>query len=546
MATDTTTSTTDTEKSTPTTELDGIVENLSMGNTSESNDRDYITGLKLFLVLGSLTLVVFLVLLDITILGTAIPEITTEFNSLADAGWYIGAYQLASATLQLISGKLYTYFNNKYTFLVYFAFFELGSLICAVANSSSLFIGGRAIAGLGSAGIINGGMTIISGAVPLIKRPLYTGILLGTAQMGFYLNLPAGGAAAILLFFVQIPELTKKERFSLALVRQIIPELDLIGFVIFVPSSLMFLLALQFGSAGTYAWSSSQIIGLFVGAGVLALVFFVWEHNQGDKAMLLGNLLRQRTVWASCAFGTCLVCCVSIATNWLPTYFQAVKGEGPTMSGVYLLPSIISQLIFVVISGAGTARLGYYLPFALFSGVTTTVGNGLVSTFSAGTSSAQWIGYQVLMGIGRGAGMQMAFVAIQTAIPTSTIPIGMACVIFFQNFGTSVAVVISNTIFTQALTSTIPRYAPSVSPHAALSAGSSAEAVRMLVPAGRPDELNGILRAYSESLRNVFYFLVGLAACATAFSLGMGWKNVGKKKKQEEEKAAELGKAEET
>lgn len=169
----------------------------------------------------------------------------------------------------------------------------------------------------------------------------------------------------------------------------------------------MFLLALQFGSAGTYAWSSSQVIGLFVGAGVLALVFFAWEYNQGDKAMLPGSLLRQRTVWASCAFGTCLVCCVSVAANWLPTYFQAVKGEGPTMSGVYLLPSIISQLIFVIISGAGTARLGYYLPFALFSGVTTTVGNGLVSTFNARTSSAQWIGYQVLMGIGRGAGMQM-------------------------------------------------------------------------------------------------------------------------------------------
>ncbi|KAB2573258.1 Efflux pump mlcE [Lasiodiplodia theobromae] len=565
MATDTT-STTEMDKSTPTSELDGTAEKLSMANSSESDDRDYITGPKLFLVLGSLTLVVFLILLDITILGTAIPEITTEFNALADAGWYIGAYQLASASLQLMSGKLYTYFNNKYTFLVYFAFFELGSLICAVANSSSLFIGGRAIAGLGSAGIINGGMTIISGAVPLIKRPLYTGILLGTAQMGivaapiiggtltqhvtwrwcFYLNLPAGGAAAILLFFVQIPELTKKERLSRALVRRIIPELDLIGSVLFVPSSLMFLLALQFGSAGTYAWSSSQIIGLFVGAGVLALVFFAWEYHQGDKAMLPGNLLRQRTVWASCAFGTCLVCCVSVATNWLPTYFQAVKGEGPTMSGVDLLPSIISQLIFVIISGAGTARLGYYLPFALFSGVTTTVGNGLVSTFNASTSSAQWIGYQVLMGIGRGAGMQMSLVAIQNAIPTSKIPIGMACVIFFQTFGTSVAVVISNTIFTQTLTSTIPRYAPSVPPHAALSAGSSAEAVRMLIPAGRPDELNGILRAYSESLRNVFYFLVGLAACATVFSLGMGWKNVGKKKKQEEEKAAEPGKAEAT
>ncbi|EXJ71097.1 uncharacterized protein A1O5_06090 [Cladophialophora psammophila CBS 110553] len=552
------------EKSAPTAVLDGTVKDDSIAKTPGPDDREYITGLRLFIVLGSLTLVVFLVLLDIAILGTAIPEITTEFNALADVGWDIGAYQLASATLQLISGKLYTYFNNKHTFLTYFAFFEFGSLICATANSSSLFIGGRAIAGLGAAGIVNGGMTIIGGAVPLIKRPVYTGILLGIAQMGivtapiiggaltqhatwrwcFYINLPAGGAAAILLLFIQIPELTNKERCSLTLVRKIAPEFDLIGFVLFVPSALMFLLALQFGSADTDAWSSAKVIGVFVGAGVLALTFFAWEHRQGDKAILPGRLLRQRIVWASCAFGICLICCLSIATNWLPTYFQAVKGKGPTMSGVYLLPSMISQLIFVIISGAGTARLGYYLPFALFSSVMTAVGNGLVSTFDAKTTSAKWIGYQVVMGIGRGAGMQMALVAIQNAIPASQIPIDMAILIFFQNFGSSVTVVISNTIFTQTLKSTLPRYAPSVSPQAALRAGSSAEAVRALVPVGRPDELGGVLRAYSESLRNVFYLLVGLAAVGAVLSLGMGWKNVGKKK-EEEKKAAELAKTKE-
>lgn len=171
MMSNTTTSTTDVKHSPPTPILDGTTKDNSIAKVSESDDREYITGLKLLVVLGCLTLVVFIVLLDIAILGTAIPEITTEFNALADVGWYIGAYQLASATLQLMSGKLYTHFNNKYTFLGYLAFFELGSLICGVANSSSLFIGGRTIAGVGAAGIVNGGMTIISGAVPLTKRP---------------------------------------------------------------------------------------------------------------------------------------------------------------------------------------------------------------------------------------------------------------------------------------------------------------------------------------------------------------------------------------
>lgn len=211
----------------------------------------------------------------------------------------------------------------------------------------------------------------------------------------------------MLLFCIDIPELTKKEPFSLALIRKIIPEFDLIGFAIFIPCSLMFLLALQFGAGRTYAWSSATIVGLFVGAGVAALIFFAWEYKQGDKAMLPGPLLRQRIVWASCVFGACIICCLSIAANWLPTYFQAVMGEKPTMSGIDLLPSIISQLISVIITGAGTSRVGYYLPFALFSGIVTAIGNGLVSTFDAQTSTATWIGYQIVLGVGRGAGMQM-------------------------------------------------------------------------------------------------------------------------------------------
>jgi hypothetical protein len=142
------------------------------------------------------------------------------------------------------------------------------------------------------------------------------------------------------------------EPFSMALVRKVIPELDLIGFAFFVPASLMFLLALQFGSGNTHAWDSATVIGLFVGAGVLAVIFVLWERRVGDRAMIPGSVVGQRVVWASCTFGACNVTCMMVASNWLPTYFQAVKGDGPTMSGVHLLPSILSQVLFVITSGA--------------------------------------------------------------------------------------------------------------------------------------------------------------------------------------------------
>jgi hypothetical protein len=122
-----------------------------------------------------------------------------------------------------------------------------------------------------------------------------------------------------------------------------------------------------------------------------------------------------------------------------------------------------------------------------------------------------------------------AVIAAQNAVSPSQYPIALAMLIFFQNLGTAITIVIANTIFAQTLTSTVPRYAPSISPHAALEAGSGAGAVRALVPAGHQEHLDGVLRAYSESLRNIFYFITGIACLAAFVSLGMGWKDVRNK-----------------
>jgi len=86
--------------------------------------------------------------------------------------------QLLSA-FQLFFGKLYTYFNIKWVFMGALFIFEVGSLICGIAPSSISFIIGRAIAGVGSAGLFSGAMIIIAYLVPLEKRPIYTGLIGG-------------------------------------------------------------------------------------------------------------------------------------------------------------------------------------------------------------------------------------------------------------------------------------------------------------------------------------------------------------------------------
>lgn len=91
--------------------------------------------------------------------GQAIPQITNDFHSLPDVGWYGSAYTLSSCSFQLLLGKLYTLYAVKGVFLANVLLFELGSVVCGAASNSTAFIVGRALAGVGAAGIFSGSVS---------------------------------------------------------------------------------------------------------------------------------------------------------------------------------------------------------------------------------------------------------------------------------------------------------------------------------------------------------------------------------------------------
>lgn len=160
-----------------------------------------------------------------------------------------------------------------------------------------------------------------------------------------------GAVAGAILVYIPIPDNISKPEITAAFLRQLIPRLDLFGFALFAPAAIMFLMALQFGSSD-YEWDSQEVIGLFCGGGVLFLVFLLWEYRKGEDAMIPLSLVRQKIVWTSCVSFGFLMVGTMVGSNFLHIYFQTVKGVSPTMSGVYSLASILSQILFILISGA--------------------------------------------------------------------------------------------------------------------------------------------------------------------------------------------------
>ncbi|KAJ5246133.1 hypothetical protein N7468_001116 [Penicillium chermesinum] len=501
---------------------------------SKEPQREYLTGFRLVSVLAAVTLVSFLVLLDTSIVVTAIPVITTQFHSLPDLGWYGSSYQIASACLQPLAGRIYYNFSTKWTFLTFFFVFELGSLLCGIANSSKMLIVARAVAGMGSAGLMNGSLTIIGTAVPRHKSPKLMGIMMGCCQLGvvcgpllggafteyttwrwcFYINLPIGCLVAAMITFVHIPDQAEKPSISMV-IDTVLHKLDLIGFALFAPAAIQLLLALEYGqTAGTFG------------------VFLLWEWRQGDLAMIPLRMVAKRTVWSSCLVMMCLFAVMLGSSYYLPVYFQAVKNDSPLISGVSLLPSILSQLSLAVISGNLISRLGYYLPWALFGACLSAIGNGLFSTFTPHTAIGTWIGYQILAGAGRGAAFQVPLVAVQNTVAPRDISLGMSLLMFLQTLSGAIFLTLGDVIFDAGLKSTIPKDAPNVDPAVVIGAGATG--IRSVV-SGK--DLAGVLVAYSKSVGYVFYMTAAMSVVMALCSLGMGWVDIRPKPKPAPEQA---------
>ncbi|CVK85143.1 hypothetical protein FPRO06_07674 [Fusarium proliferatum] len=506
-------------------------------------ETSYVEGLPLLLVMGAVSVASFLVLLDTSIIATAIPQITSDFHSLKDISWYGSAYQLSSAVIQPLVGKLYTQFSLKWVYLAFFAIFEVGSLVCGVAPSSDVLIIGRAIAGIGVAGIFAGGLTIIASAIRPEKRSVNMGLMMGVAQLGlvsgpliggaltqrFYLNLPIGAIVLGGILFIKIADQQPVPPVAQA-VRELPKRLDLIGFFMFAGASTMLMLALQWGGT-TYAWSSAVTIGLFCGSAASLTAYVAWSWNRGDESLIPPVLLKQRVVIACFFLTLFMIGSALMLSYWLPVYFQAVRGQSPIGSGVSMLPNILASVVFSIVGGILIGKVGYYVPQAVIGTALLTVATGLCSTLYPYTSTGKWVGYQFLAGVGRGLMQQVPYTAIPHSCSQQMIPIAMSFMVLGQYIGGSIFLALSNVVFSSSLESLLRVYAPKVDPATVTAAGASAADMRKLIPAA---QLTGVIKAYSLSIDRVFYLGTGSAAAMFVAAFFTGWIDTrGQKNKHE-------------
>lgn len=211
---------------------------------------------------------------------------------------------------------------------------------------------------------------------------------------------------------------------------------------------------------------------------------------------------------------------------YLPIWFQAIKGVSPLKSGIDTLPMILGNVVGVISAGALTTRFGYYMPFIFLSLIFMSIGAGLLTTLHVDSSSAHWIGYQILFGLGSGWGFQQTAVAAQTVLALVDIPIGTAIMVFIQLLGGAMFVTIAQNVFTNDLVSGILAIGiPNLNPKIIVQSGATR--LRDGIPIGF---LPKVLVAYNAALVKTYQVALCLACLSLLGAVGMEWRSVKNKK----------------
>ncbi|WP_454603445.1 MFS transporter [Microbacterium trichothecenolyticum] len=402
---------------------------------------------RLRLLIVSLLTVAILGALDHTIVATSLATVAGELGALAQMGWVVVGYTLASTVLLPILGKLGDAAGPRGVFLVSLVLFLVASLACGFAQDMPQLIGARVVQGMSSAGLHLMSQTIVARVTTPRERPRYmaiigaafpVAILVGPVLGGlitdywgwpwvFWINIPFG-IAALLLALVAVPRLPGFGR----------RRFDIAGAVSFAVAMVALVLAVTWVGDPTRVAAS---VVLFVVAGVAFAAFFLIELRAAEPLVPL-RLFANRTI----ASGTALSAIIGVGlfsiTAYLPTYFQMAYRTSATVSGLVPIATVFGMLVSNLVTGWLVSRTGHYRVYCIVGTSLGAAGLFVMSLLPVGLPL--WVPMVVMavVGIGTGAFMSLVIAVVQSAAPRRDTGSMTATVNLVRQIGSTVATAI--------------------------------------------------------------------------------------------------------
>ncbi|POS86687.1 hypothetical protein EPUL_001834 [Erysiphe pulchra] len=463
----------------------------------------------------------FLFALDNTIVANIQPVIVLEFNSVSKITWMSTALLLTAASTNLIWGKIFAQLEAKWTYIFCVAMFELGSGICGVAQNMNTMIIGRAICGLGGSGMYVGALTLIAANTTIKERPLYisfTGLVWGIGTVlgpivggafsvsaggwrwSFYINLIIGLACAPIYVFL-IPKWHPRPGVSFS---ERVREMDYVGAVLTIGALFSGVMPISFGGV-EYAWSSPEIISMFVCSGVLFIilgiqqVYTIFTTKENRVIPLEFFQSRSMLILFGCTAAGGGV--AFLAIYMIPIFFQFTRSDTALESGVRLLPYIFLLVFGVSLNGGILSVYGLYMPWFVVGSIFTIIGGALMYTVESTTATAVVYGYSIILGWGLGLFAQCGFAVAQALVEPSVVPLAVGFMSCAQLTGITITLSGANSIFLNRAKSSIVALLPGV-PQELISsaiAGAGSRFVKNLDGELREKVLAAVVRANSDA-----------------------------------------------
>ena len=283
-----------------------------------------------------------------------------------------------------------------------------------------------------------------------------------------------------------------------------IKAIDWSGSFLLIGGTVMLLLGLTFGGV-MHPWDSAIVVCLIV-FGVITLALFLSnEWKIASHAIIPLRLFRNRSNIACFAMCFCHGYVFVAVAYYLPLYFQAVLGAGPLLSGVYLLPYVLSISIVAAMTGVYIQQTGKYILTVYIGLPITILGIGLLVDIDVHVDWAKLVTFQIIAGTGIGMNFEAPLLAMQAAIDVKDMATGTATFGFFRTLSTAVSVVIGGVVFQNQMANQAPELAASIGPELAgeLSGGDAAASIG-LIDTLSPSQKVVVQQALNRSLRDMW------------------------------------------